>query len=456
MHWAWRITGETEIEGQLYFDIERCDETDDGGADCSDPVPIRYDDEHAMLVRRSGETESWWETSDIPCGLDADFGVDPKLGGQPCTGPGAEGMDVRVYVGSYGATHVIPPDTLTGDTYKDFNIYAGTGAGFYAGLGAIAFYYDLMQPTRLVHAIVDGEQVGTPAFATCDPAEAIPGEGIACPDTTDWRRYFPLSVGNQWQYSYSGICNNGVNWCQWGREVVGSEAIDGEEYYLIRRCEKLIDDAIVCDGPVPVRYDEKRRTVAARSDEGQLYAYTAVCDLALPFGSRVERDCLAGSEWFVGGRYSPEGSSKEFGVEGTGFRYAADIGLMEVDGDGSDGLVELAYARVDGVEYGTPIFAFPVSEESKGNAPVTFGLQAVYPNPTRASVSATYTLDRPRAVTLEVTDVLGRVVRVSDEGARPAGPHEVRLATGSLAAGVYVLRLRGDEAEAVRRFVVVR
>src|SRR5690606_17938228 len=60
-HWSWRIMGETEIGGQTYFELQRCDEAEDGSADCAAPVPIRYDAEHAMIVRRDGAEETWWD-----------------------------------------------------------------------------------------------------------------------------------------------------------------------------------------------------------------------------------------------------------------------------------------------------------------------------------------------------------------------------------------------------------
>jgi hypothetical protein len=66
----------------------------------------------------------------------------------------------------------------------------------------------------------------------------------------------------------------------------------------------------------------------------------------------------------------------------------------------------------------------------------------------------TYTLERPATVRLAVFDALGRRAALVAEGARPAGSHELRVDTGALAPGVYLIRLEADGESAAR--VVVR
>src|SRR5690606_16719375 len=151
----------------------------------------------------------------------------------------------------------------------------------YAGLGATAFYYDLQEhPTRLVHAIVGGEQVGTPAFATCDPSEP---DGIPCPDTTEWKRYFPLEVGNRWQYVRDLFFEEDD--LHYGIEVIGAEEIEGVEHFRLRRCQETKTDAS-CGASFLVRYGEASRAVLRRHEDGEDVSYglySDVCDLGLPF-----------------------------------------------------------------------------------------------------------------------------------------------------------------------------
>ncbi len=89
-------------------------------------------------------------------------------------------------------------------------------------------------------------------------------------------------------------------------------------------------------------------------------------------------------------------------------------------------------------------------------APLAARIAAVYPNPFASAATVAYTLDRPMPVAVTLYDGLGRAVRVLAEGARGAGPHEVRLAAGGLPAGVYFVEVRTEVGSEVRPVTLVR
>jgi hypothetical protein len=66
-----------------------------------------------------------------------------------------------------------------------------------------------------------------------------------------------------------------------------------------------------------------------------------------------------------------------------------------------------------------------------------------WPNPFRGQLRVAFVLPEPRAVGLEVVDVLGRVVKRRPLGTLAPGEHEVSLQTSALTAGTYLLRIRG-------------
>ena len=68
----------------------------------------------------------------------------------------------------------------------------------------------------------------------------------------------------------------------------------------------------------------------------------------------------------------------------------------------------------------------------------------VWPNPARGAATVAYGLVAPARVRVSLVDVLGREVAVAQDGAQPAGPHQARLETAGLPAGVYVARLVVD------------
>ncbi|MEM8602137.1 MAG: T9SS type A sorting domain-containing protein, partial [Bacteroidota bacterium] len=91
--------------------------------------------------------------------------------------------------------------------------------------------------------------------------------------------------------------------------------------------------------------------------------------------------------------------------------------------------------------------------EGKGGA----GLGAVYPNPAGGAVTVPVTLREAAEVTVMVYDVLGRAVATVARGRVEAGRHAFGLDTGTLAPGVYVVRLdAADGQTATQRFTVVR
>ena len=100
-------------------------------------------------------------------------------------------------------------------------------------------------------------------------------------------------------------------------------------------------------------------------------------------------------------------------------------------------------------DFGTPTEGGPDADGFRllGNAP----------NPFRATTAVRYELPRAATVTVEVFDVLGRLVRQVDAGLQAAGPNEATVEAAGLSAGAYVYRVRmGDGTAVSGRMLVVR
>ena len=93
-------------------------------------------------------------------------------------------------------------------------------------------------------------------------------------------------------------------------------------------------------------------------------------------------------------------------------------------------------------------------------APTTFALGAVYPNPARGAAMIPLALADQASVRITVYDALGREVMVLTEGAHEAGRYQIGLAASVLAPGLYLVQatVHSDSAERVftRRLTVVR
>jgi hypothetical protein len=93
--------------------------------------------------------------------------------------------------------------------------------------------------------------------------------------------------------------------------------------------------------------------------------------------------------------------------------------------------------------------------------PPRFALRQNYPNPFNTWTVLSYSLEAPANVEIVVYDVSGRRVALIERSSREQGDHR-RVWRGTddggrrLASGVYFLRLRAGEAEAVRKIVILR
>ena len=93
--------------------------------------------------------------------------------------------------------------------------------------------------------------------------------------------------------------------------------------------------------------------------------------------------------------------------------------------------------------------------------PVGLAMEAPYPNPSLGQARVTFTLPRDARVDLDLVDVRGRTAAVLVSGVLQAGPHTILwdahgLSGGSMAAGVYWIRLVTEGATVTRRWMFVR
>jgi hypothetical protein len=307
------------------------------------------------------------------------------------------------------------------------------------------------------------------------PAVAQPAPDTASvPDTTAPWRYYPLHVGDEWQYDVEAYYYDYCRPCRYQevRRVVGTAVVEGWEYAVVRTQTHNVPTMPNPPGPggtFYVRFDPAAATPVyygggqehpvdgggCRLDE----AFPAppdtsraiTCpdhpddpwlpatvrggyDLPLPFGGDATQKAF---------RY-PYGFAQQQAVYAAGIGLLAGGGYYEIDlGE----FMTLRYARVDGVTYGSPVVAGDTGSEPR--RPLSL---AATPNPTAGPL--TLALDFPAAgpVVVEVFDALGRRV-YRREATLPAGAHALDLDASAWAPGAYVVRVTASGAAAAVRVV---
>ena len=87
---------------------------------------------------------------------------------------------------------------------------------------------------------------------------------------------------------------------------------------------------------------------------------------------------------------------------------------------------------------------------------INFELSA-YPNPAIDFINISYTLEKPASkVSVEIYDILGRLVKVQDMNAKGAGTQKVRINTNDLKAGTYIYTLNVDGLRQSNKFIVTK
>jgi hypothetical protein len=99
--------------------------------------------------------------------------------------------------------------------------------------------------------------------------------------------------------------------------------------------------------------------------------------------------------------------------------------------------------------YMDPTVALLGVAQENSVAPKEFKLFGNYPNPFNPTTTIKFSLPQTIDVTLEVFDVLGRLVATQNLGVRPAGDQEIAFNASKLASGVYNYRLRTAANKAV-------
>lgn len=290
-------------------------------------------------------------------------------------------------------------------------------------------------------------------------------------DTLDWRGYYPLEVGNTWEYATSGSNDSEYE----RREITGDTLLDGTSYFVhwTRRydankqpVEQVVDY---------LRYDTIRTTVVAHAAgdsypawqtadsleqpwAGPVPIYTEVvtCDMTVDFGSQFncEED---GEDWTVRayGEYRhltygmiDSKAEKEFSVEGSG------IGVMFFHGVGQY-IGSYTYLKIGDKEWGESVVLDVDRPRARAAQP---RILSVYPSPFRERATVVYQAPEGSDIIVTVSDALGRVVHRQTVRTLQSGTHRYSLGGQELAAGLYFIQITDSSSgkEDVRRIVLLR
>ena len=312
----------------------------------------------------------------------------------------------------------------------------------------------------------------TQSLALILAVATVTGASAQSADTTSAWRYFPLAVGNTWDYESSG---GTIPTTTRRHTVTADSVVSGERFFRLEWTGADIDGSQVSGTRFAlVRFDTTLGGLRVLAEEGTLPEQGAFnCGvLAAPFGAGFPPDprinCelgpYAGSPASVttsGGYDRPvevgadvvRTSVKEIDTQANGearTAYAAGIGYLGYIR--RSGALTLRYAKINGVEYGTPL-AVAIDPVPRPVQPLAIEARPTVSDRTITVRVSSVTQGAGRVALFDLT---GRQVATWYEGEIGPATRTITADVSGLTASVYVVRVVQGSASSTARVVVVR
>jgi len=285
-------------------------------------------------------------------------------------------------------------------------------------------------------------------------------------DTLAWQRYYPLAVGNIWEYQVS----EGEPLLT--HEIIGDSLVGDRHYYIMDATSYDYlngnTNLDVLDAQTRyLRYDSIGAVfsvldIAADTlDAPQDVPLSGYFDLRAAFGDTLYFGAGPEDYYRTWGGYDEQITIGNDTVRVQAFKgfenliwyesYAADIGFL---GGGNLWGPFITYVHIGDMEYGNVRTPTAVEET---RVPASFALVSIYPNPTRTVATVAYRISQPAPVTVEVFDVLGRRVWSDKQPVQSIGQYAYRLNLETWPNGTYFVRLStAGGVPSVRAVTVIR
>jgi len=278
------------------------------------------------------------------------------------------------------------------------------------------------------------------------------------------QNYFPLEVGNYWQYKVKSVFMVDTTFSYNFTEIIGDTIFSTSSslYYKVRPALTVgLFDTIQY-----LRFDSLLNSIieydSLRGGESVLFRLDSTDNECWDyFGYQL---CSGNTDTLeIFGDYK---IVKEFYKSSStppwwGYSLAEDFGPIEIYDNESWGftvysIYNLVYAKINGIEYGQLV---SVSEEYP-ELPIAFHLSQNYPNPFNPSTKISWQVPVSGWQTLKVYDVLGNKVATLVNEYRSAGSYEIEFNPSSInhhpSSGVYFYQLSAGDYVETKKMILLK
>jgi hypothetical protein len=262
----------------------------------------------------------------------------------------------------------------------------------------------------------------------------------------DSSSFFPLQIGNQWDYRVDvHVPGGNISTEYFSVSIVDSQVIDSVRYFVFSPSLPFtfpVSKYFRTDGDKVFCYDEE--------DSSDCFIYR----FDLPVGIKYYNCKIFENEiFFIDTVYfwdqmdvvqlqNLNSFSEHYGV------YEAFV----------PGIVEYTYyllgCKIDGILYGTPL------SERTEKLFQNYSIEQNFPNPFNPSTKIKYSIPAAGNVTIKVFDVLGKEIKTLVDEYKDAGSYEVDFSAAGganeLSSGVYVYKIASGSYSEIKKMVLLR
>jgi hypothetical protein len=282
-------------------------------------------------------------------------------------------------------------------------------------------------------------------------------------DTTR-QKFFPLQIGNLWQY------RNGNNKLVI-QQIVGDTVIDGEKYFLfihslrtsgngIIRIDSLLRIQVRWGGPIGGNEcggnTPYERSIYHLAEEDSTVweicdSFDGILGYPLMRFNRISSLNIFGQQRDVmlfdfGGAYEGEDTIWHYGA-----MFAKGMGIIE-ERYFEGGYSILQGAIINGIQYGNIVSV----EEIPKAIPKEITLYQNYPNPFNPTTKIRYEISKTTFVSLKIIDILGKEIRTLENSTKLPGSYETVFNASGLSSSVYIAVLQTTEAQQTRCVLLIK
>lgn len=98
----------------------------------------------------------------------------------------------------------------------------------------------------------------------------------------------------------------------------------------------------------------------------------------------------------------------------------------------------------------------PLSSETASELPVSFEIEAIYPNPFNPTTTVRYRMEQPGLVSYRIYNSVGQIVLRSNPVMMPLGVHSFQVVADQLSSGVYILEIQANNQRAYRMITLMK